>query len=688
MILATTLFLLFFTLYLACLCPSVYFLDAGELITAAYLLDIAHPPGHPIYTLAGKAFTFIPLGSIAFRLNLMSAVFAGMALLFLWGVWGAVVSKLMSNESPEHHTANTMCGILMVVLFSASYSFAIQAVRAEVYSLHVFLAGAFLYLLFQDHDRKHIPARSQTALLLVSSFLFGLGCANHHLVFLLLIPGAAFWIFSNHQKFKTLSGNFGVIVLFFILGLSSYLYLPIRSMTDPFIDWGNPEVWENFIASITGRQYQGSFHLITLGEMTVNAGKYIFLARENLGWWVITLGFIGFIYLLHKNLRVAGFILLLGGLGLASTYLQPSFNIFNPDVHGYLLISLLTIILCTGLGITFFIKWLPTKHYPWHRYVACGVYGGLVILCGIYVITHLPRYDKSRSYVTSDLIKAVIREIAPRSVVLTFGDGLRFPWLYFSRCERRREDVVMIERTTIFEAESLRLLTSKYPDIMSSTVRRDIEGSVQYIADEESSESSGAAEWNRIVAGNLPFRNVYWEPGSEGLASPHHSTPVGPVLQFTREPGVDPIPTMKRRWAKFLEQIKEGGILIHDVVAQRNLYVLQYNLGNHWRRAGNCHQAVEEYGRALSFYSQGKEGLANRGFCFISMGQHENAIRDFRTALDIDPEYDTAYYNLGMVFYLEGEFDRAREVWEIALGVLPKEVHQKYRRSLKLLDSL
>ena len=65
--------LLFYSLTLT---PSLSFKspDGNELATVAYQLGLAHSTGYPLYTWLGKLFTFIPLGDVAYRVNLMSAV--------------------------------------------------------------------------------------------------------------------------------------------------------------------------------------------------------------------------------------------------------------------------------------------------------------------------------------------------------------------------------------------------------------------------------------------------------------------------------------------------------------------------------------------------------------------------------------------------------------------------------------
>src|SRR5262252_3863315 len=66
------------SVYSFTLAPTVTLVDSGELIVAAKSLGVAHPPGFPLYVLLAHLATLIPIGSIAFRVNLASAVFAAL----------------------------------------------------------------------------------------------------------------------------------------------------------------------------------------------------------------------------------------------------------------------------------------------------------------------------------------------------------------------------------------------------------------------------------------------------------------------------------------------------------------------------------------------------------------------------------------------------------------------------------
>ena len=62
-----------FALYMATLAPSVTFFDSGEFLTATASMGSAHSPGYPLFLMYAKLFTWIPLGNIAFRINVATA---------------------------------------------------------------------------------------------------------------------------------------------------------------------------------------------------------------------------------------------------------------------------------------------------------------------------------------------------------------------------------------------------------------------------------------------------------------------------------------------------------------------------------------------------------------------------------------------------------------------------------------
>src|SRR3546814_9413582 len=70
-------------------------------------------------------------------------------------------------------------------------------------------------------------------------------------------------------------------------------------------------------------------------------------------------------------------------------------------------------------------------------------------------------------------------------------------------------------------------------------------------------------------------------------------------------------------------------------------------------------QAVEAYDRALVLKSDSAMLYNNRGFSHLLRRDAEAAIRDFDTALQLDPQLDAPRENLRLAFAWTGQYERA-----------------------------
>jgi len=127
-------FVLSLALYVHTLAPTVLPSNSGEFQFVADVLGIAHPPGFPLYTMLGKLFTLIPVGDIAYRVNLMSAFFAALTL--------AVVSCTVRRV-----TGSALGGVVGALALGTSTTFWAQATTANVRSLTAFFAALMLFAL-------------------------------------------------------------------------------------------------------------------------------------------------------------------------------------------------------------------------------------------------------------------------------------------------------------------------------------------------------------------------------------------------------------------------------------------------------------------------------------------------------------------------------------------------------------
>src|SRR5512133_2791925 len=150
-----------FAIYLLTLCPTVVGGDAGELITVAARGGVAPPPGYPLFSILGKLFSLLPWGSVAWRVNLLSATCgAGAAVLLFLAVcrW----------------TKAPWAGLLSAGLFAFSPLAWRYAVTAEVFALNDLLLAAMLLL-----AARHAEARDVKGLIAFAA-VAGLGLSNHH----------------------------------------------------------------------------------------------------------------------------------------------------------------------------------------------------------------------------------------------------------------------------------------------------------------------------------------------------------------------------------------------------------------------------------------------------------------------------------------------------------------------------
>jgi Na+-transporting NADH:ubiquinone oxidoreductase subunit NqrA len=91
-------FLLVFALYLRTLSPTVLYLQDPKLLDAVMVqmqvavLGITHPTGYPTYLMLTHLFTYLPIGDVAYRVNLGSAFYAALAVVAVY-LTGLLLSK-------------------------------------------------------------------------------------------------------------------------------------------------------------------------------------------------------------------------------------------------------------------------------------------------------------------------------------------------------------------------------------------------------------------------------------------------------------------------------------------------------------------------------------------------------------------------------------------------------------------
>ena len=101
--------------------------DGGDLISAAATGGVPHPSGYPLYLILARSFQLLPVGNLAFRTNLLSAVCTILTALLLYMY---LLHQLRGR--PSAHFASFLAAIAYGL---APFVWG-QALVTEVYALH------------------------------------------------------------------------------------------------------------------------------------------------------------------------------------------------------------------------------------------------------------------------------------------------------------------------------------------------------------------------------------------------------------------------------------------------------------------------------------------------------------------------------------------------------------------------
>ena len=208
--------------------------DCGEYITAAYKLEVGHPPGAPFFMLIGRLFTFFAEPeNVALWINRMSALCSSFTILFLfWSITllgRKIALKDGENVSKSQEIAILGSGFVGALAYTFTDSFWFSAVEGEVYAMSsLFTAVIFWAALKWDEEMRFIKAGELSPdvrplrWMVLIMFLFGLAIGVH-LLGLLVLPAIAYIVMYNYKIGKEvtlkqfiLTGVIGVLVLGFI----------------------------------------------------------------------------------------------------------------------------------------------------------------------------------------------------------------------------------------------------------------------------------------------------------------------------------------------------------------------------------------------------------------------------------------------------------------------------------------
>ena len=456
------------TVYILTLAPTVTFIDSGELTAVCATLGIAHPTGYPLYTLLGRLIILLPLGSNkAFQLNFMSALFASFAVFLMYNLMLHLQSNIRWRRRERTRTRTSLFSFctaaVSALLLGFSKTFWSQALVTEVYSLHTLFILSVMLCLIKAPDRSdnYFDKKKSIQLYFFFAFLFGL-CMTNHMTLIVLAPACLYLLITREGMKRLFVHAFKILIPGFFLGLSVYLCLPLRSVVQPILDWGNPETVGNLFRHLSGKQYQvWMFSSFDVAAKQVRA--FVKMLPEQLSPFLIPFALLGLWRLYRRNSRILWFTIIVFTFDLLY-----SINYDIHDIESYFLPCFIITAIWIGLGLMQVCDSLRSGLNV-YRYPVIGL---LLLSPALPLWMHYGSVDRSKEYFVHDYTHNLLKGIDQGGIIISRQwDFLCSPLYYFQYVEGVRSDVVLIEQELLRRSWYYPQLRRQYPWLLQASQR-------------------------------------------------------------------------------------------------------------------------------------------------------------------------------------------------------------------------
>ena len=278
--------------------PSVVPGDPGEYQLVAARWGIAHPPGYGFYALLSNFFTHLmPFRTFAWRANLFSAVCGAAIVALAYGIgrtlsygrttsaWALSAGRSLSAGRDLSALLDYFPSLFGALVLATGIDLWQHAVHANAHIVTALLATGTLYLLLRWWRTESSSGRW----LYASAFVAGLSPVQHPL---LVFAFPAYVLFGlvvladrarpadgqTHSDGRPEGAQRGASALFRLLGatiglgllgLTAYLYYPIRSAigAPPIPGPADMHTWSGFFRVVTAQGLRGNLMGFSPGEV-------------------------------------------------------------------------------------------------------------------------------------------------------------------------------------------------------------------------------------------------------------------------------------------------------------------------------------------------------------------------------------------------------------------------------------
>ena len=607
--------------------PTVTDLDAGELSTAAFNLDVAHPTGFVFDMVLMRLAALVPVGDVAMRMNLcVAALGAASCALAASLAW-----RLASNAPP---LARWLCALAPAAVMASSPTIVRGWTAVEVYSAAMFVALACLELF----ARASSPAAPRRRLV---AALSGLAALTLHTS---ARPAAALCLAAltlhgvRALDRRALARRVIAVLVVTASTAALVFWLPVASRRNGPVDWEDPETPRAVAAHLSAASIRLSYKSRMLvgwriPEDLAHAGSILW---EDLGPFCLALALLGLLRAardpLARMLAVVGLIDLAYAVAVNPMGIGDRQTFFHFEACAALL---------AASAAAQFASLVATTRLRRSAAIVAFALGAAALL----------RRDPSWAgaadgWSAPELLggPGALGAVPPRTLVLCGTDDLCGGSLYAQHVEGERPDVTVLARSHVACAWTWRRIEAKRFGEAVPAVGED---------------DSEATKIERIVMLLRRYGDrVRWEGSGEGERPEFRArwgfgTGESPVLSA---PGatVGDVDARAERWV--LDRLPaERGAGARWVGAMTT-----FAAGSRLARA-DLMRAVPLWQATLRINPNHVSARTNLAVVAARSGDFRAAIALTREALALDPERPMAWRNLRDFLRMTGDEEGARE---------------------------
>jgi hypothetical protein len=293
---------------------------------------------------------------------------------------------------------------------------------------------------------------------------FGLAMGNHLTTVLILpvilsatiihktgLPLENRWLKNWQIDGRSILRRLGWIVI----GLSVYLTLPLRALSHPPVNWGNPVTLDGFVWLISGKLYQGLLLSLSFSSILERAQTVIALLLRQFGIIGVTVGLIGLIVFFKPN-RLN--YLMLWVMVVSSVF---AIGYATRDAFLYLIPAFLCFAIWIGLGLGRLMEYFTKRSNTLGLLIALV----LILTLVLQAWKVWPNVDASHDQTAESFGKSVLSLAPAHAIVFAQGDEAVFSLWYFQYALRIRPDLAIVSTDLLQFKWYLQTLRSTYPDL-------------------------------------------------------------------------------------------------------------------------------------------------------------------------------------------------------------------------------